>query len=95
MKKIKIAILDSGVRKDHPAFSTKTINRFSLRLIDESVKQYAVSYPPLGSGRTIAGLNIHDAKGCPSNGWISATGIFRTSSDCEDLLCAFGMDSPP
>ena len=53
MKKIKIAILDSGVRKDHPAFSTKTINGFSLRLINESVKQYAEFIDNIGHGTAI------------------------------------------
>ncbi|MFR1517955.1 MAG: S8 family serine peptidase [Clostridia bacterium] len=53
MKKIKIAILDSGVRKDHPAFSTKTINGFSLRLIDESVEQYAEFIDNVGHGTAI------------------------------------------
>ena len=53
MKKIKIAILDSGVRKDHPAFSTKTINGFSLRIIDESVKQYAEFIDNIGHGTAI------------------------------------------
>jgi len=53
MKKIKIAILDSGVRKDHPAFSTKTINGFSLRLINDSVKQYAEFIDNIGHGTAI------------------------------------------
>lgn len=53
MKKIKLAILDSGVRKDHPAFINKTINGFSLRVEDNSVKRNEEFNDNIGHGTAI------------------------------------------
>lgn len=53
MKRIKIAILDSGVRKDHPAFSKKDIKGFSLRIKNQSVEQCDKFDDNLGHGTAI------------------------------------------
>lgn len=53
MDKIKIAILDSGVRKDHPAFSNININGFSLCVKSESVEQYDEFIDNIGHGTAI------------------------------------------
>lgn len=53
MKKIKIAILDSGVRKDHPAFSSKTINGFSLRVKEKYVERNEEFVDTLGHGTAV------------------------------------------
>lgn len=53
MKKIKLAILDSGVRIDHPAFINKTINGFSLRVDGNSVKRNEEFNDNIGHGTAI------------------------------------------
>lgn len=53
MKKIKIAILDSGVRKEHPAFLNKPIKGFSLCVKGEIVEQNDEFTDNIGHGTAI------------------------------------------
>lgn len=53
MKKIKVAILDSGVRIDHPAFVNKKINGFSLCVKGECIEKYDEFIDNIGHGTAV------------------------------------------
>ncbi len=53
MKKIKIAILDSGVRQDHPAFANVIVKGFSLKVKDDKVQVNSDYTDNIGHGTAV------------------------------------------